>query len=144
MTTLAEAFDNVPPVGKIYLPDCSYREMTEWALPTEQLIEYDRIADEMQNDPRWAALRPFVRGGFWRNFKVKYPEADEMYGRMMARQPPACRRRSPRPRPATRSMPSWSNRPGSSSTAASATAATGTGPSAASICRTCATPSIST
>ncbi len=48
VTTLAEAFDNVPPVGKVYLPDCSYREMTEWALPAERLIEYDRIADEMQ------------------------------------------------------------------------------------------------
>ena len=24
-----------------------------------------------------------VRGGFWRNFKVKYPEANEMYARMM-------------------------------------------------------------
>ena len=83
VTTLAEAFDNVPPVGKIYLPDCSYREMTEWALPAEQLVEYERIAHEMQDDPRWASLRPFVRGGFWRNFKVKYPEADEMYCRMM-------------------------------------------------------------
>ncbi len=83
VTTLAEAFDNVPPVGKVYLPDCSYREMTEWALPVERLIEYERIAQEMQNDPRWAALRPFVRGGFWRNFKVKYPEAGEMYARMM-------------------------------------------------------------
>ena len=29
---------NVPPLGKIYLPDCSYREMTEWALPAEQLV----------------------------------------------------------------------------------------------------------
>ena len=48
MTTLAEAFDNVPPVGKIYLPDCSYREMTEWALPAEQLVEYERIAHEMR------------------------------------------------------------------------------------------------
>ena len=48
VTTLAEAFDNVPPVGKIYLPDCSYREMTEWALPAEQLVEYERIAHEMQ------------------------------------------------------------------------------------------------
>jgi len=83
VTTLAEAFDNVPPVGKIYLPDCSYREMTEWALPAEQLAEYERISYEMHDDPRWAALRPFVRGGFWRNFKVKYPEADEMYARMM-------------------------------------------------------------
>ena len=37
----------------------------------------------MEHDPRWPRLRPFVRGGFWRNFKVKYPEADEMYCRMM-------------------------------------------------------------
>ncbi len=82
-TTLAEAFDNVPPVGKVYLPDCSYREMTEWALPTEQLIEYQRIEREMKDDPHWTSLRRFVRGGFWRNFKAKYPEADEMYTRMM-------------------------------------------------------------
>ena len=83
VTTLAEAFDNVPPVGKVYLPDCSYREMTEWALPVEQLVEYDRVAHEMHDDPHWAVLRRFVRGGCWRNFKVKYPEADEMYSRMM-------------------------------------------------------------
>lgn len=83
VTTLAEAFDNVPPVGKVYLPDCSYREMTEWAMPTEKLVEYEHIAHEMKNDQHWASLRPMVRGGFWRNFKVKYPEADEMYCRMM-------------------------------------------------------------
>src|SRR5262245_60311202 len=28
LTTLAEASENTPPEGKIYLPDCSYREMT--------------------------------------------------------------------------------------------------------------------
>ena len=28
-------------------------------------------------------MRRFLRGGFWRNFKTKYPEADEMYSRMM-------------------------------------------------------------
>jgi len=83
VTTPAEALDNVPPVGKVYLPDCSYREMTEWALPTEQLVEYQRLSHEMRDDPRWPALRRFVGGGFWRNFKVKYPEADEMYARMM-------------------------------------------------------------
>jgi alpha-amylase len=83
VTTLAEAFENVAPVGKIYLPDCSYREMTEWALPQEQLTQYDHISHEMQNDPHWQTIKKFVRGGFWRNFKVKYPEADEMYCRMM-------------------------------------------------------------
>jgi len=84
VTTLSEAIDHLDPVGKIYLPEASYREMTEWALPTEQQVEYERIAEEMKQDPRWPALRPFVRGGFWRNFKVKYPEADEMYSRMMS------------------------------------------------------------
>jgi alpha-amylase len=83
VTTLAEAFDNVPPAGKIYLPDCSYREMTEWALPTDHLIEYERISHEMRDHPDWPFMKRFIRGGFWRNYKVKYPEADEMYCRMM-------------------------------------------------------------
>jgi alpha-amylase len=83
VTTLSEAFDNVPPAGKIYLPDCSYREMTEWALPADQLVEYERAAHEMRDHPNWQVLKRFMRGGFWRNFKVKYPESDEMYCRMM-------------------------------------------------------------
>ena len=83
-TTLSEAVDNVPPAGKIYLPDSSYREMTEWALPSDLQVEYDRVSHEMEHDGRWPALKRFVRGGYWRNFKVKYPEADEMYSRMMA------------------------------------------------------------
>src|SRR6188508_1465940 len=29
-TTLGEAFDNAAPIGKVYLPEGSYREMTEW------------------------------------------------------------------------------------------------------------------
>ena len=34
VVTPTEALDSVPPLGKIYLPEGSYREMTEWALPT--------------------------------------------------------------------------------------------------------------
>jgi 4-alpha-glucanotransferase len=83
VTTLGEAVDNVPPLGKVYLPDSSYREMTEWSLPTEQLVEYERLKHELEHDPRWPALSQFVKGGFWRNFKVKYPESDEMYTRML-------------------------------------------------------------
>lgn len=83
MTTLGEAVDSVPPVGKIYLPDASYREMTEWALPADRLVEYDHLTHDMEHDPRWPQLKQFVRGGFWRNFKVKYPETDEMYARML-------------------------------------------------------------
>lgn len=82
-TTLAEAADNVPPVGKVYLPDSSYREMTEWSLPAAQLVKYEHSVHEMEHDERWPELKQFVRGGFWRNFKLKYPESDEMYCRMM-------------------------------------------------------------
>jgi alpha-amylase len=81
--TPAEAVDAVPPTGKIYLPDASYREMTEWALPADRLVEYDHLSHEMESDARWPQLKQFVRGGFWRNFKVKYPETDEMYSRML-------------------------------------------------------------
>src|SRR6185295_1362953 len=83
VTTLAEATENVPPVGKIYLPDASYREMTEWALPVSQQIEYDHLVHELEHDGRWPRIKRFFQGGFWRNFKVKYPEANEMYARMM-------------------------------------------------------------
>ena len=83
ITTLAEAVENVPPEGKIYLPDASYREMTEWALPVNQQIEYDHLVHELEHDGRWPRIKRFFQGGFWRNFKVKYPEANEMYARMM-------------------------------------------------------------
>ena len=66
--------------------------MTEWALPVPQQRNFYRLIREMdaeaQHDParqeRWQQLRSFLRGGYWRNFKVKYPETNEMYSRMMA------------------------------------------------------------
>ncbi len=81
--TLAEAIRKTPPVGKVYLPDCSYREMTEWSLPVEAQEVFDDVVHAMQQDPRWADLKSFVRGGYWRNFKTKYDETNEMYARMM-------------------------------------------------------------
>jgi alpha-amylase len=83
MTTPSEAIDNVPPLGTVYLPEGSYREMTEWVLPPSQLSEYEQARNELADDPRWPRVARFLRGGFWRNFKVRYPEANEMYARMM-------------------------------------------------------------
>ncbi len=82
-TTLAEAVESVPPIGKVYIPDGSYREMTEWALPVNQQLEYDAVMHEFEHDPRFVRAKRFMRGGLWRNFKVKYPEANEMYSRML-------------------------------------------------------------
>jgi len=82
-STLSEAIRTTAPVGKVYLPDCSYREMTEWSLPVAQQNCYDDAIHAMDDDHRWPPLKSFVRGGFWRNFKAKYAEANEMYSRMM-------------------------------------------------------------
>ncbi|MEX2286955.1 MAG: alpha-amylase/4-alpha-glucanotransferase domain-containing protein [Planctomycetaceae bacterium] len=83
VTSFGEAVDYVPPLGTCYLPDSSYREMTEWALPPERQLVYHRIMHGANSDAQFAELKPFIRGGFWRNFRVKYPEANEMYARMM-------------------------------------------------------------
>ena len=82
-TTLTEAVTRTISVGKIYLPDASYREMTEWALPVQQQNDFDQMVHDLETDERWPRVQPFLRGGFWRNFKVKYPETNEMYARMM-------------------------------------------------------------
>ena len=82
--TLSECVDNVLPAGRTYLPDSSYREMTEWVLPAERQKTLLGLRRKKENeDEDWPALKPFVRGGFWRNFRTKYPEANEMYSRML-------------------------------------------------------------
>ena len=81
--TFAQALDETPPAGKIYLPDCSYREMTEWSLPPPKLTALQHLMHELEHDHRLPEIKRFLRGGFWRNFKVKYPETQEMYGRML-------------------------------------------------------------
>ncbi len=83
-TTLAEAHDSVAPLGKTYIPECSYREMTEWALPAMRQLAYHDVKHRLQHEMhQWNEIQDFVRGGIWRNFKTRYPETDEMYSRMI-------------------------------------------------------------
>ena len=92
-TTFTQAVAATLPMGKVYLPDSSYREMTEWVLPARKLIEFEAAVEPLgkrldgshpSGDPQLDRLRPFVRaGGNWRNFKAKYAETDEMYARML-------------------------------------------------------------
>jgi hypothetical protein len=83
-TTLARVADNTLPLGKLYLPDGSYREMTEWALEPESLRGFRDSADRLSRLTDTRDFKLFFRaGGYWRNFKARYPECDEMYARMM-------------------------------------------------------------
>jgi hypothetical protein len=80
----SEAVAAVPPAGPVWLPECSYREMTEWVLPPEAQLACIAVRQAAEHDERLAAAARFVRGGTWRNFRLRYPEANEMYARMMA------------------------------------------------------------
>jgi hypothetical protein len=80
--TPSQALDAVGPLGKLYIPECSYREMTEWALPAVQQNVFHDVAHELQDANKWQGISQFARGGFWRNFKVRYPETADMYNRM--------------------------------------------------------------
>ncbi len=83
MSLPSEVVRDEPPAGTIWLPECSYREMTEWVLPPAQQLACIRGRQAAATDPSLAALAPFVRGGSWRNFRHRYPEANEMYARML-------------------------------------------------------------
>jgi hypothetical protein len=72
-----------PPLGRIYLPQASYEEMTAWALPAEQTHALEKIIAALKKDGRWDEWRPFVRGGIWDNFLVKYEESNRMHKKMI-------------------------------------------------------------
>ena len=82
-TTFSEYVGKEQPRGRIYLPTASYMEMGEWSLPTRAMKEYDEALDKAKNSPDFASVRPFIKGGFWRNFLAKYPESNQMHKRMM-------------------------------------------------------------
>jgi hypothetical protein len=72
-----------PPLGRVYLPQASYEEMTAWALPAEQTHALEKIIAALKKDGRWDEWRPFVRGGIWDNFLVKYDESNRMHKKMI-------------------------------------------------------------
>ena len=72
-----------PPVGRIYLPTASYEEMMEWALPADAILTYAALRRDLERRGELERYGPFVRGGVWENFLVKYPESNQMHKRML-------------------------------------------------------------
>ncbi len=70
-----------PSLGRIYLPTASYDEMGEWALPALPSWEIRHLKRRLQAERESHILR-FVRGGFWRSFLAKYPEANTLHKKM--------------------------------------------------------------
>jgi len=83
-TTPGRAVDSTLPQGKVYVPDGSYREMTEWVLPAALHQDFELAKSHVEASALAEEIKPFFRaGGYWRNFKARYPESDEMYARML-------------------------------------------------------------
>ncbi|MFM8802753.1 MAG: alpha-amylase/4-alpha-glucanotransferase domain-containing protein, partial [Planctomycetia bacterium] len=84
MSLPSEVVGEVPPAGTVWLPECSYREMMEWVLPPDAQLACIDARRTSASDPRLAPVARCLRGGSWRNCRRRYPEALEMYARMMA------------------------------------------------------------
>jgi alpha-amylase len=82
VTTFGQALAD-PPRGRIYLPTASYTEMTEWALPAEAGAAFEAAQARVEGLAEAELIRPFLRGGFWRNFLRKYPEVNTLHRKML-------------------------------------------------------------
>jgi len=70
--------------GIVYLPTTSYSEMGEWTLPAAAAGHYHALLAREKAAGTLTSNRPFLRGGIWRNFFSRYPEANWMHKRMLA------------------------------------------------------------
>jgi hypothetical protein len=69
-------------IGRLYLPTSSYIEMTEWALPPRKSYAFGQILHKLQEEHHSEILQ-FMRGGFWRNFLVRYSEVNNQHKKML-------------------------------------------------------------
>src|SRR5688572_5800196 len=68
--------------GIVYLPTTSYIEMNEWTLPAPAAAEFAALVKREKNEGTYERHKPFVRGGIWKSFLSRYPEANWMHKRM--------------------------------------------------------------
>ena len=72
-----------PPAGRVYLPTAAYTEMGEWALPPGAAAELGEVRHRLEAMPDGERFTRLLRGGFFRNFLVKYPEIGDAYWKML-------------------------------------------------------------
>ncbi|MBI3726526.1 DUF1926 domain-containing protein [bacterium] len=79
-----EVKDRDRPRGRVYLPTASYPEMMEWAFPAETGARFEDLLERVEHteEDRWREARPFLAGGFFRNFLVKFPEINFLQKRV--------------------------------------------------------------
>ena len=82
VNSFSETLKNISPLGTMYLPTASYPEMLHWALSTKAFVEYEHFEKQLQKKKMFDKYNQFVRGGYWKNFFVKYSEINWLHKRM--------------------------------------------------------------
>ena len=80
-TTPSRWLDERGPIGRVYLPTSSYAEMGDWVLPPDESQIFGPMLHAAQ-DAKSPEAR-YLRGGFWRNFQVKYSEINDLHKQML-------------------------------------------------------------
>ena len=73
--------ETAPPRGRVYIPGGAYPELGRWALSPQARLRYERVEAAVGPDE---LDRAHLRGGTWRDFLVRYPEAGWLHGRMLS------------------------------------------------------------
>jgi len=71
--------DERPEARKVYVPNASYTEMLEWALPAASVAGYLRTRAAALKEAPAEHVRAFVRGSLWDMFLARYPETDQLH-----------------------------------------------------------------
>jgi hypothetical protein len=80
----SEALELFSPLGRVYIPTASYREMMHWTLRTVGFRNYEDFEHKLKAAGLYDTYHIFVRGGFWRNFLAKYRESNQMHKKMLS------------------------------------------------------------
>ena len=81
--TLSESRKKRVSLGRVYLPSSSYEEMCKWALPARAEKMMEEVVADIEQSGKKEFYKPFIRGGAFRNFFVKYPESNQMHKKML-------------------------------------------------------------
>ncbi|MHA1983268.1 MAG: alpha-amylase/4-alpha-glucanotransferase domain-containing protein [Candidatus Hodarchaeales archaeon] len=84
---IREYLKSFPPKGLVYMPSSSYDKMGVWSLHTDSRRNLENLHRRLRTDEfspnDTKNLKQFLKGSFWRNFLIKYPEVNQMHKRML-------------------------------------------------------------
>ncbi len=72
-----EFVDRCKPLGIAYLPSCSYYEMGQWSLRSDEYYSLEEARMAL------GGREHLLKGGVWKNFFVKYAESNRLHKRML-------------------------------------------------------------